>query len=135
MRSEKSIRIMIIDGHDEFKRSLKNLLTETIPQSDICFADADKLRMRTIKAADIVLIDGAMWETSGLEIVTRVRQHCPECKNIILTNSHAEVFKEAKSKGDIVACVDKRQIVENLLPIISKIIKRRGGLKQKSKQG
>ena len=96
----ESIRIMLVDDHDEVRQALKNLLSIT---NDIeVIGEATNGKEGLIKAAelepDIIIMDERMPGINGLEASRILQESDLSCKIIMLT-SHEDFESEAFECG------------------------------------
>ena len=96
----ESIRIMLVDDHDEVRQALKNLLSIT---SDIkVIGEATNGKEGLVKAAelepDIIIMDERMPGLNGLEVSRILKESDLSCKIIMLT-SHEDFESEAFECG------------------------------------
>jgi len=96
----ESIRIMLVDDHDEVRQALKNLLSIT---SDIkVIGEATNGKEGLVKAAelepDIIIMDERMPGLNGLEVSRILKESDLSCKIIMLT-SHEDFESEAFKRG------------------------------------
>ena len=83
----KKIQVAIIDDHDLFRDGLK-LIFETINEIDLLFEASDGnalFKHLEEKQPDIILLDLAMPEMNGKEIIQILNEHHPTIKVIVLT--------------------------------------------------
>ena len=96
----ESIRIMLVDDHDEVRHALKKLLSLTKDMEVI--AEAANGKEGLIKAAelepDIIIMDERMPGLNGLEASRMLKDSDLSCKIIMLT-SHEDFESEAFKCG------------------------------------
>ncbi len=119
MVSTQIKKILIIDGHDEFRRSLINYIKRKIVNVKIFGVSSGD---RGIKEAlkehpDIALID---IELEGLRVAASISEKLAQCKSIILTNEGVEVYQKRRRDNSTFVFMDKNKIIEELIPIIER---------------
>lgn len=118
-------KILIIDEHNEFRKSLKDYLRKRITNAEICDASSEErgIEMALKEHPDVALID---IESGGIGAASTIRQNFSKCKNIVLMNDGAQAFRKMTKGNGVAAYIDKTEIVEELLPIIQKQLSKGG---------
>lgn len=91
MKTETLIRTWIVEDHDTFRRSLQRLCN---PERGLAvasaFANAETM-LAALKSApesdrpDVLLLDVGLPGRSGLDVITDIHHHAPQCRIVILT--------------------------------------------------
>lgn len=117
MLNLRNKKILIVDEHEEFRKSLRKYLLKGITNIKICEASSGESGIKKALAEhpDVALID---IESGGIGAASIIHQNFSTCKNIILTNDGAQAFRKVTKGDGITAYVDKNEIVTGLLPII-----------------
>ncbi len=117
-------KILLVDDHEEFRRTLKQHLAQNGFPESICEASSGELGivMALREKPDIILMDMGLPSMHGAETATQIKKYLPNCAIIILTMFETEAFKEAFKSRDIVAYVGKSELYEKLVPVMEKIL-------------
>ncbi len=96
------MKIAIVDDHEIFRLGLKVLLS-TLDEVDSIAefgSGLDLLQSRTTAPLDLIVIDFAMPDCSGIEVIQRLRAADDPVKVILLTASASSaILKEARALG------------------------------------
>lgn len=98
----KSIRVILADDHSLVRAGLKSLIENFSQIEVIAEADngRDAIKLIEQHVPDLVLLDIAMPELNGLEVVARIAKELPEVKIIILSmHSNEEYVVQALRSG------------------------------------
>jgi len=96
------IRVLIVDDHEPFRRSVASLLGE-LPELQIIGQASDGLEaVRKVAELepDLVLLDIGLPKLNGIEAARRIREHSPESQILFLSGYHyMEIVEEALHTG------------------------------------
>ena len=91
MKTETQIQTWIVEDHDTFRRSLQRLCSpERGLAAASAFANAETM-LAALKSTpeshrpDVLLLDVGLPGRSGLDVITDIHHHAPECRIVILT--------------------------------------------------
>jgi two-component system response regulator NreC len=111
------MKIAIVDDHEIFRLGLKVLLStlDEIDSVEEFASGLDFLRSRDSLSLDLIVIDFAMPDCTGIEIIQRLRESGDQLKVILLTASASSaILKEARTLG-VNGLVAKRGSGEEVL--------------------
>lgn len=111
------MKIAIVDDHEIFRLGLKVLLTtlDEIDSVEEFASGLDFLQSRDSLSLDLIVIDFAMPDCTGIEIIQRLRESGDQLKVILLTASASSaILKEARTLG-VNGLVAKRGTGEEVL--------------------
>ncbi len=94
------IRVAIVDDHRLIRDALSDLLSAESEIEVVGSAGDGSDALRTVEAADpdVVLLDLALPDISGLDLIDRIRDRRPATRVLILT-MHAEAEYAAAARG------------------------------------
>src|SRR4051794_7395797 len=96
------VRVLIVDDHEPFRRSVASLLGE-LPELQIIGQASDGLEaVRKVAELepDLVLLDIGLPKLNGIEAARRIREHSPESQILFLSGYHyMEIVEEALHTG------------------------------------
>jgi DNA-binding NarL/FixJ family response regulator len=96
------VRVLVVDDHPAFREALMSAL-ELIEEIEVAGEAAggiDACREAEDRAPDVVLMDLAMPDLSGLDAMQRIHARDPDLPVVILTaNADPEVEAEARRAG------------------------------------
>lgn len=102
MQTTLPIRLVFIEDHVLFAEGLKAMLTETL-QFEVCAIShsiKDGLNKLTEIEADILLLDVALPDGNGLQLLPLLKELKPNLKVVILSMYHDQTYlKIAQKKG------------------------------------
>lgn len=116
--------ILIADDSAEFRCQLKKFL---LYESDINVvgeaSNGKHAISKTLKLKpDFVLMDVSMPVLNGLEATKQIIAIMPETRIVMLSNYDAEEYKQAARETGAVGYVIKKNVVNELLPTIKRLV-------------
>ena len=121
---QKMTLILIIDHHDEFRRTtgrfleIQNNGVQVIEAADA----ASGIRLALEKKPEIILLDVELPDMNGIEAARQIKAGLAETRIIVLTVFEVGRFKRLYDNKDIADFISKDEIYERLLPSIRKVI-------------
>jgi PAS domain S-box-containing protein len=95
-----SPKILIVDDEPRFCDSLKFLLTSQGYDIHTTISGREALHLLSIRPFDLALLDLAIPEVDGLQLMDHINSHCPDTAAIIITgNGSVETAVSALRKG------------------------------------
>ena len=118
-------RIMIVDDHPVVQMALKGLIDAT-DDLEVCGqADnaADALTIADQVKPDLYIIDLVLDEgTSGLQLIKRLKAHDEEARFLVVSMREEELFAERALRAGALGYVNKRELTENILEAIQRVL-------------
>jgi two-component system, NarL family, response regulator NreC len=117
--------VLIADDHQSVRRGIVGLLSGA-PSVEVCGEVANSAEILGKVAElqpDLVLLDVSMPGTNGLEVARLLRQRSPLTKIIILSQHDPQHLRPRALEAGADGCVDKAQIVSELLPALQALFK------------
>ena len=118
-----TVRILIADDHEIFRRGLRSLL-ESHSHWQVCGEAANGReaidRVRELRP-DVVVLDVTMPEVNGLEAAKEIRKQMPESKVVILSQHEPAVMKQSALAAGAGAYVTKSEVSRELMIAIESI--------------
>jgi len=118
-----TVRILIADDHEIFRRGLRSLL-ESHSHWQVCGEAANGReaidRVRELRP-DVVVLDVTMPEVNGLEAAKEIRRQMPESKVVILSQHEPAVMKQSALAAGAGAYVTKSEVSRELMIAIESI--------------
>jgi two-component system, NarL family, invasion response regulator UvrY len=117
------IKILLADDHSIVREGLKRIIEESgemeivaeAPDGKTAFEQALKNKI------DVAVIDISMPGMDGLEVVTRLKDHCPDLPVLILTMHDEEQYLVRAVEAGAMGYVTKQSAPEQLVDAIKKI--------------
>ncbi|MCD4743599.1 MAG: response regulator transcription factor [Desulfobacteraceae bacterium] len=117
------IKILLADDHSIVREGLKRIIEESgemeivaeAPDGETAFEQAQ------LKKIDVAVIDISMPGMDGLEVVTRLKEHCPNLPVLILTMHDEEQYVVRAVEAGAMGYVTKQSAPEQLVDAIKKI--------------
>jgi len=100
--------VLVVDDDRDLCESLRDVLADEGFRCGIACSAADFERQMAGRTPQVVVIDLRLAESDGLELLSQVRNLCPESRTIIITAHHEEMerrMEEATSKGAQAVCL------------------------------
>jgi DNA-binding NarL/FixJ family response regulator len=120
-----SVRVLIVDDHEIFRRGTRSLL-ESSREMAVCGEAAsgqEAIEKAKELQPDVILMDISMIGMSGLEATRLVRTEVPKSKVIILSQHDSDQISSAAIKVGASAYVTKSQVAQELLSAIESVVK------------
>jgi DNA-binding NarL/FixJ family response regulator len=118
-----TVRILIADDHEIFRRGLRSLL-ESHSHWQVCGEAANGReaidRVRELRP-DVVVLDVTMPEVNGLEAAKEIRRQMPESKVVILSQHEPALMKQSALAAGAGAYVTKSEVSRELMIAIESI--------------
>jgi DNA-binding NarL/FixJ family response regulator len=115
-----TVRIVIADDHEIFRRGLRSLL-ESHSNWEVCAEAVNGReaieRVRELKP-DVVVLDVTMPQLNGLEAAREIRKNVPESKVVILSQHEPSLMKQSALAAGARAYVTKSEVSRELLSAI-----------------
>lgn|SRR5215469_12428719 len=112
-----TIRIVIADDHEIFRRGLRSLL-ESHSHWQVCGEAANGQeaieKVRELKP-DVVVLDVTMPHVNGLEAAREIRRIVPESKVVILSQHEPALMKQSALAAGAGAYVTKSEVSRELM--------------------
>lgn len=122
-----SVRILIADDHEIFRRGLRSLL-ESHPEWVVCGEAIDGQeaveRVRELNP-DVVVLDITMPRLNGLEAAQVIRSESPTSKLVILSQHEPSLMRQAALSAGASAYVTKSEVSRELTTAIESLISSR----------
>lgn len=120
----KSVRVLIVDDHEIFRKGLRSLL-ESHDDLQICGEAANGLE--AIEKAedlrpDVVLMDISLPLMGGLQAAQLIRDQLPDTHILVLTQHDSALMLSAALKAGASAYVTKSQVSQCLIAAVQSLI-------------
>jgi two-component system response regulator YesN len=120
-------RILIIEGNDIFRKTLKRILTARFPCIQIEEAVDGKTALPKIKIQppNLIFMDINFPRENGLELAREIKRQHPDIYVIVLTNYDSPEYQKAASLAGVQHLISKRlSSPEDILDLIQSILSR-----------
>jgi DNA-binding NarL/FixJ family response regulator len=118
-----SVRIVIADDHEIFRRGLRSLL-ESHSHWEVCGEAVNGQeaieKVKQLKP-DVVVLDVTMPHVNGLEAAREIRRIVPESKVVILSQHEPALMKQSALAAGAGAYVTKSEVSRELMIAIETI--------------
>jgi two-component system, NarL family, response regulator NreC len=118
-----SVRIVIADDHEIFRRGLRSLL-ESHSDWEVCGEAVNGQeaieKVKQLKP-DVVVLDVTMPQVNGLEAAREIRRIVPESKVVILSQHEPALMKQSALAAGAGAYVTKSEVSRELMIAIETI--------------
>ena len=118
-----TVRIVIADDHEIFRRGLRSLL-ESHANWEVCGEAVNGreaiAKVRKLKP-DVVILDVTMPLMNGLEAAREIRREIPGSKVVILSQHEAALMKQSAVAAGAHAYVTKSEVSRELMKAIEKM--------------
>ena len=124
MAGDSVVDILIVDDNEPFRQRLKTFLS-AFPDLKVAGEATDGLEALSIARElkpKIVLMDLKMKRANGLYAARQLKKEFPEIQIIILTRYDLEAYREAAAAAGASAYVVKKDLVDQLIPTIRRLL-------------
>lgn len=118
------IRMLLVDDHEVVRRGLRQLLTEGYPDAE--FGEASTLPAAHEALAreswDLMFLDIKLPGGSGLELLARARQLCPQMAVLVLSVYPEEEFAVRAFKLGAAGYLTKASLADEMLLAVRRVL-------------
>jgi len=118
------MKILLVDDHEILRHGLKHLLLEEFPYA--FFAEANGVpqarEMIAWKDWNLVLLDINLPGGSGLDLLTELRQMCPQAAVLVLSSYPEEEFALRSFKLGAAGYLTKASVAEEMFAAVRKVL-------------
>jgi DNA-binding NarL/FixJ family response regulator len=117
------IKVLLADDHSIVRAGLRRIVEESGDMEVIAEAADGRETIRLVRktAPDVAVIDISMPGLDGLEVVSRLRGHCPDLPILILTMHEEGQYVVRAIQAGAMGYMTKQSAPEQLLKAIRKI--------------
>jgi DNA-binding NarL/FixJ family response regulator len=117
------IKVLLADDHSIVRAGLRRIVEESDDMEVIAEAADGREAIRLVRktAPDVAVIDISMPGLDGLEVVSRLRGHCPDLPILILTMHEEGQYVVRAIQAGAMGYMTKQSAPEQLLKAIRKI--------------
>jgi DNA-binding NarL/FixJ family response regulator len=118
--TESRSRILIVDDHPVVRRGLRMLIDDE-PDLFVCgeAGDADEaIRVLDAKKPDLVIVDLSLKESSGLELIKRIKSRNTDAKMLVSSMFDESLYAERVLNAGALGYVSKQEAMEKVIEAI-----------------
>ena len=117
------IKVLLADDHSIVRAGLRRIVEESGDMEVIAEAadGRDAIRLVREKSPNVAVIDISMPDLDGLEVVSQLRNHCPDVPILILTMHEEGQYVVRAIQAGAMGYMTKQSAPEQLLKAIRKI--------------
>lgn len=122
--SKKHWTVFLVDDHVLLREWLTNLITQQ-PDLAICgeAASAEEAMQKIGSSKpDMAIVDISLKESSGIELIKNIKQHCPQVAVLVLSMHEGPYHVERALQAGANGYVMKRESAKNLIVAIRRIL-------------
>jgi len=120
------MNILIVDDHNLLRQGLKKMLAPLKKELNFQITEADSGAQAILKINhkdfDLIIMDYKMADTSGLEMIRRIRRFKPAMKIIIFSNYDDLVFvesvRDAGAKGYLLKDIESEELFKAISTVL-----------------
>lgn len=133
----KPISLLLVDDNHNFLRAAERLLTQSEDVAILGTASAGEEALRHAQdlQPQIILLDIALPDISGIELIPHLREELPEVGIIALTIMDTDIYEQAALAAGADALLSKATLFTDLLPTIRRIAHLKVALHLQEEQG
>jgi len=125
----KPVSVLLVDDHRLFLRLVARFLQEQgaaeVAIAGVAYNGHEALTQAQALRPQAILLDLAMPDLSGLEVIPRLRVILPTAAIIVLTGRKAEGYRQAALAAGADGFVSKATLATDLLPTIRQLAQTR----------
>jgi DNA-binding NarL/FixJ family response regulator len=116
--------MLIVEDQEAMRSALREFLQSAYPDATIREAadGASALEMCRLHHPRVVLVDVGLPDTSGIELVARIKALLPDCAVIVVSQHAVRVYSERARAAGASAYVTKDAIGHKLLQAVADIL-------------
>lgn len=121
-------RVLIVDDHELMRHGLRDLV-QTQSEWEVCGEASDEnegYKMFRELAPDLVIIDLVLQNSSGLDLIKRIKQINPAARTLVLSMHNEKLYAERALRAGADGFVNKQQPSHDVIEAIRTILD--GGL-------
>jgi len=115
-----TLRVLIVDDHPVVRAGFARFI-ETEPNMTVCCqtgSAAEAFSIYCKKQPDIALVDLALKEGSGLELIKDIIGYDPRARIIVISGHDEDLYAERCIRAGAMGYINKHQAAENILEAI-----------------
>jgi DNA-binding NarL/FixJ family response regulator len=123
-RLRTAIKVFVVDDHELLRNGLRALI-HTVPNWQVCGEAANHQdAMRGILESDpnVVIVDLALQQSNGLELIKRIKEQYPTMKILVLSMHDERLYAERVLRAGASGFVSKQQSSEEILSAIETVL-------------
>jgi DNA-binding NarL/FixJ family response regulator len=120
-----SAKILIVDDHEIVRKGIRNLVEQSRPEWRICgeaVSGAEAVRLAKAAEPDVIILDVAMPEMSGIEAASRIARLHLDCRVLLFTMYESKRLTAAALQAGAQGYVLKSQAAHHLIQAIDCIL-------------
>ena len=116
--------ILIAEEHDMFRTSLRDMVTNYFPKSEVIEANNGwrALFKALVYHPDVILMDLAMSEMDGLEATRHIKKVFPEIHVVIMTMTDDPLYGVSAISAGANNTIVKNRIGVDLVPVLKNLL-------------
>ena len=118
-------RILVIDDEPSIGKALTLGLSSHEMEVDVAEDGASGVRLGCEKHYDILIADLYLPDLDGLEVIQRIRTHCPEIISIVITGNPSRESFDKAAEHCVCAYLEKPLDMQSLKDAIRRGLERR----------
>ena len=126
-------RVYVVDDHPLFRESLTNLINQQSDMEVCGGSDSASRALREIKASqpDLAIVDLALKESSGLELIKGIKAKMPQLAIIVLSMHEEEIYAERSIRAGASGYVTKRESSTRIAAAVRDVLAGKLGVSNK----
>jgi two-component system nitrate/nitrite response regulator NarL len=117
-------RVYIVEDHPTMRETYR-MFIDLQPDLEVCgMAETGETALEDVphQAPDVILVDLALPDMNGMEVVRRLRARFVDLIILVVSGNKAKAFEDLVVKGGATAYTDKQDAPATLVPTILKTI-------------
>lgn len=118
-------KILIVDDHPIVRRGLADLLARE-PDLVVCGGAesvAEAFAQVEASGPDLVVVDIALKDSSGIALLTGIKDHHPDVKTLVWSMFDEEIFAERAVRAGAMGYVNKKEPIEKIVEAIRAVLR------------
>lgn len=123
-RSERSIRVLVVDDHPLVRESLKIIIRRE-PDLMVCGEAEDReqaLELATTFEAHLAIVDLTLRNSHGLELIKDLGNRCPKIKILVLSMQDEALYAERVIRAGARGFITKQEAPGKILLAIRQVL-------------
>lgn len=117
-------KILIVDDHDEFRKTLRDYLRTVGESFEIYEATTgeESINQALYLKPEVILMDIRLPDISGIDAARQIKKTLPQTKIVMITMFESKAFRQVYECRDMEGYIGKNEMYEKLRPCLQGLL-------------